>query len=406
METADFRLGKNAPRLGLYLHIPFCARKCFYCDFYSIEQPQLIDRYLAALIRQMEEAAPLCEVYTVDTVFVGGGTPSLLSDGQWEQLFSALSACFSLESDKETTVEVNPDSASPGQLALLRRLGVNRLSIGAQSFDDRLLRSIGRLHDAAQVTATVKAARAAGFDNVNLDLMYALPDQTPQQFYDSLRRAFALEAEHLSAYGLKVEANTPFGRMGDALILPDEDTWAEEYLTLCRLAEEAGLKQYEISNFARPGKASRHNLKYWMLEEYLGLGPAAHSFFRGKRFGFSRDLSAFLAYYETPREQRGSPAALLSECSTVTEQDLLLEDVMLTLRTARGIDLVRFRERHGKDFEELAGAKLQRVLRAGLMCRENGCIRMTPQGFLVSNAILAELIGKVESEWDDSERRG
>ena len=135
-----------------------------------------------------------------------------------------------------------------------------------------------------------------------------------------------------------------------------------------------------------------------MLEEYLGLGPAAHSFFRGRRFGFSRDLSAFLAYYETPREQRGSPAALLSECSAITEQDLLLEDVMLALRTARGIDLLRFRERHGKDFEELAGAKLQKYLCAGLMCREDGRIRMTPRGFLVSNAILAELLDQVESE--------
>ena len=210
--------------LGLYLHIPFCARKCPYCDFYSVEQSALIDDYLCALLNQMRNYAPSCRAYRLDTLFVGGGTPSLLSPRQWDRLLRGVEQNFRLSRDMEVTVEVNPDSASQKQLSHLHRLGVNRLSIGAQSFDDTLLKAIGRLHSAQRIRETVREARRAGFDNVSLDLMYGLPGQTPRQFYDSLQEAFALDVEHLSAYGLKVEPNTPFGRMGDALPLPDDDT--------------------------------------------------------------------------------------------------------------------------------------------------------------------------------------
>lgn len=381
--------------LGLYLHIPFCARKCPYCDFYSVEQSALIDDYLCALLNQMRDYAPSCRAYRLDTLFVGGGTPSLLSPRQWDRLLRGVEQNFRLSRDMEVTVEVNPDSASQKQLSHLHRLGVNRLSIGAQSFDDTLLKAIDRLHSAQRIRETVREARRAGFDNVSLDLMYGLPGQTPRQFYDSLQEAFALDVEHLSAYGLKVEPSTPFGRMGDALPLPDDDTWADEYLALCSMARQAGYYQYEISNFAKPGRASRHNLKYWTLQEYLGLGPAAHSYFGNRRFGFVRDLKAYCAFYGVPPKHRDPELSLLSEYREIAPQDAPADYVMLSLRLTRGLDTQEFSKIYGRDFEVLTRGHLSRYLEAGLMKKEGTRYCLTPRGFLVSNAILADLI-----DWD------
>ena len=377
--------------LGLYLHIPFCARKCLYCDFYSVEQPQSLDRYLFALLRQMEEYAPTCAAYRLDTLFIGGGTPSLLSRRQWDKLFRGVEHSFRLSRDMEVTVEVNPDSVDQKQLSHLHRLGVNRISIGVQSFDDALLQGIGRLHSAERARQAVREARRAGFDNISLDLMYGLPGQTPQQFYDSLREAFDLGVEHLSAYGLKVEDNTPFGRMGNKLLLPDDDTWANEYLELCRRTRQAGYYQYEISNFAKPGCASRHNLKYWTLEEYLGLGPAAHSYLGNRRFGFVRDLEQYCACYEGKDKSGFDDQSLLSEYLEIAPQDAPADYVMLSLRLTRGLDAREFSKIYGRDFEALTKGRLDAYLKAGFMKKEGSRYRLTPRGFLVSNAILADL---------------
>ncbi|NLT58736.1 MAG: radical SAM family heme chaperone HemW [Clostridiales bacterium] len=377
---------KQARPLGLYLHIPFCASKCPYCDFYSVTDLSLIDRYLAALLRQMAEYAPQAKAYVVDSVFVGGGTPSLLSRPQWDRLFKGIHKHFKLAQDAEITVEANPDSVDRRTLVRLRKLGVNRLSIGAQSFDDAILQRIGRIHSAGQILQAVEAARKARFENLNLDLMFGLPDQSPAQFFDSLQQAFDLGVQHLSAYGLRVEEDTPFGRLGDLLTLPDEDTWAGEYLELIARTRAAGYYQYEISNFCLPGHASRHNLKYWTLQEYLGLGPGAHSYLGNRRFAFAKDL---LRYCQVMESGEGSPVTELFE---VAPKDALADSIMLSLRLTRGIDTGEFAKTFRRDFERMMGDKLNKYLSAGLMVREGTRYRLTPQGFCVSNSILADLI--------------
>ena len=376
----------SAPRaLGLYIHIPFCARKCPYCDFYSVTDLSQVDRYLAALIRQIEEYAVAIEVYRVETVFFGGGTPSLLTNKQWDRLFKALRKHINIAPDAEITVEANPDSASLKLFRKLRRLGVNRVSIGAQSFDDGILKRIGRLHNATQAKAAVADARRAGIRNISLDLMFGLPGQTPQQFYDSLQQAVTLGVQHLSAYGLRVEEDTPFGREGDALSIPDDDTWAEEYLELVRLAHEAGYYQYEVSNFALPGMASRHNLKYWTMAEYLGLGPAAYSYLGNRRFGFAKDLERYCHTME------GGGEDIVVDLFEVAPKDALADTIMLSLRLTRGIDTEEFARIFRRDFARMMGDKLQKYLDAGYMVNEGSRYRLTPQGFCLSNMILADL---------------
>ena len=388
---------RRPPAMGLYLHIPFCRRKCPYCDFYSLEDTALIHDYLDALLAQMAEFSAACAAYRVDTVFFGGGTPSLLTERQWNRLLSGVQRHFRILPDTEVTVEVNPDSATPKLLKALHRAGVNRLSIGVQSFDDTLLSAIGRLHDAKTATDTVRAAQKAGFDNITLDLMYGLPQQTLAQFEQSIRSAVALGVTHLSAYGLKVEENTPFGRMGDALLLPDDDTFADQYLLLCQLAREAGYFQYEISNFAKPGCASRHNLKYWVRDPYLGLGPGAHSFFDGWRFAFNRDLKGYIRCYRERKQRRHDLTPLLQERRRISEQEAMEETIMLSLRLTAGLDEPAFAQRFGCRFSELVGQwKLAKYERAGLLKRTEGHTSLTPQGFAISNLILADLL-----DWDE-----
>ena len=377
----------DAPRkLGLYLHIPFCVNKCPYCDFYSIADLSLIDRYLAALTKQMEAYATQTQAYVVDTVYVGGGTPTLLSRQQMRRLFKAAGKHFKLASDAEITVEANPESADRKLFSALRKLGVNRLSIGVQSFEDTLLQKIGRLHTAAQAEKAVEAAKAAKITNLSIDLMFGLPEESPQQFYDSLQKVFDLGVTHLSAYGLKIEEDTPFWEVRDDLNLPDERAWVEQYLELTRKTQTAGYRQYEISNFCLPGFESRHNLKYWTMAEYLGLGPGAHSYLGNRRFAFIKDVRGYCEAIESGEGQ------IVSELFEIAPHDALADTIMLSLRRTEGIDLQAFFKTFRRDFVELTNGKLDKYINADLMTIENGFCRLTPRGFCVSNHILADLI--------------
>jgi len=372
--------------LGLYLHIPFCTSKCPYCDFYSITDVRVLDRYLRALEKQMSAYEVQTRSYLVDTVYVGGGTPSLIDRRQWKRLFRTLRKHFRIAPGAEITVEVNPDSTVKKVLSTLRKLGVNRISIGAQSFNNDLLGAIGRRHTAEQTMKAFEAARAARIENVNLDLMFGLPGQTLEQLCLDLDTATALGASHLSVYGLKIEEDTPFWEVRDTLDLPDEKSWVEQYLEMTRRMRNGGYVQYEISNFCKPGCESKHNMKYWTLAEYLGLGAGASSYLGNRRFSFIKDVRSYCSAIETDEGQ------IVSEVFEVAPQDALADTVMLALRLSRGIHIDTFQRTFRRDFVALFGSKLEKYIHAGLVVVEDGYCRLTSRGFCVSNHIIADLI--------------
>ena len=283
--------------LGLYIHIPFCKAKCIYCDFYSLPRAEgQMDAYVSALTAQLATWREHTADCTVDTVYFGGGTPSYLGPDRLCRLLDAVFQSYRVAPGAEITLETNPDSAQDiSALRQLHNAGFDRLSLGMQSADDAELRRIGRVHTHAQTVRAVENARAAGFDNLSLDLIYGLPGQTMTRWQANLDAALALAPEHLSCYGLKVEEGTPLFARRERFTLPDDDAQADMYLSAVGLLARRGYEQYEISNFCRPGRASRHNSRYWTLAEYLGFGPGAHSDFGGERFALAHDLDAYLA---------------------------------------------------------------------------------------------------------------
>lgn len=373
------RQGK--PALGLYIHIPFCKAKCAYCDFYSLaHSEEKMDAYMAALLRHLEEVAPRAAGMQVDTVYFGGGTPSYLGAARLCRILQTVLRRYDVARDAEITLEANPDSAGDWkELRRLRRAGFNRLSLGVQSTDDALLRRIGRIHTYEQVQQAVTAARKAKFTDLSLDLIYGLPGQTMEGWQRTLADAVALGPEHLSCYGLKLEEGTPLWQQRQTLTLPDDDAQADMYLYTVAALGEMGYEQYEISNFAKPGKASRHNLKYWRMEEYAGFGPGAHSDFGGVRYGYVRDIDSYIA-----------GRLVLSESETDSTLARDYEYVMLSLRTAAGIDRQTFEKRYRQRFQPME-ALFEQYEKAGLAARTEGGWRLTPKGFLVSNSIIAAL---------------
>lgn len=379
------------PALGLYIHIPFCKAKCAYCDFYSLaHSEEKMDAYTAALLRHLEEVAPRAAGMQVDTVYFGGGTPSYLGTARLIRILQTVQRRYDVTRDAEITLEANPDSAGDWRaLRRLRRAGFNRLSLGVQSTDDELLRRIGRVHTCEQVQQAVTAARKAKLTNLSLDLIYGLPGQTMEDWQRTLADAVALGPEHLSCYGLKLEEGTPLWQQRQALTLPDDDAQADMYLYTVAALSEAGYGQYEISNFARAGRESRHNLKYWRMQEYAGFGPGAHSDFGGVRYGYVRDLDAYIA-----------GRLVLAEAETDGTLARDFEYVMLSLRTAEGIDRRTFENRYRQRFEAMERLFVQ-YEQAGLAQRTEGGWRLTPRGFLVSNSIivaLQEALGRQKAE--------
>lgn len=402
--------------LGIYIHIPFCKSKCAYCDFYSLpdtnRREKQMDAYAEALCVHISRTA-FQSAYSVDTVYFGGGTPSLMGKQRLLRIWNAVKNRCSVSPDAEITLEANPDSVGDW-LGSLREAGFNRISLGMQSADDGELREIGRVHTFAQVREAVRAIRRAGFENLSLDLIYGLPGQTMRSWRDSLHAALDLQPEHLSCYGLKVEAGTPLyarvyggntysGAYGgaarpcdgggnisggaarlDQITLPDDGQQADSYLFAAGKLARHGYRQYEISNFARPGMESRHNLKYWTLGEYIGFGPGAHSDFGGARYAYARDLAAYLRGV-----QAGRPAC--TERTPITPEERAREWIMLGLRTVQGLDTAQGRRRFGLDFSACE-TFLRQCEQAGYVRREAGRIFLTPRGFLVSNQIIGAVL--------------
>ncbi|MDD6265730.1 MAG: radical SAM family heme chaperone HemW [Clostridia bacterium] len=374
--------------LGLYVHVPFCANKCPYCDFYSRTDSREYGRYVDSLLLQMEDYSDAASNYTVDTVYIGGGTPTVIPDKDLLRLVDGIYENFRVFMDAETTVEANPATVTSSLLKKLKKLGVNRISFGVQSTCDNELKALGRIHDWSDACRSFGIAREAGFDNINIDLMYGIPEQTMESLRLTLERICELEPEHISLYNLKIEHGTRFDVIRDELALPDEDTEYEMYKFAIDFLKAHGYEQYEISNFAKPGYECQHNLRYWSCGEYLGLGPAAHSYFNGRRFSFKRDLESYMAAMENPEDEIDT----VDENYTILPNERIGEYIMLGLRLNKGIDTVIFSKLFGLDFEKMFSDLLPAYVDSGFMTHEGTKYALTTKGMFVSNYILSSML--------------
>jgi oxygen-independent coproporphyrinogen-3 oxidase len=392
--------------VSLYCHIPFCHVKCHYCDFTTyagvLRQREpfvatLRDEiaYAGRRARQTDGTMARCR-----TVFFGGGTPSLLSAEQVALLLAAAREAFAVDAGAEISLEANPGALEYGHLDELRSLGVNRLSMGAQSFDAALLRWMGRIHSPEDVERAFGAARVAGFDNINLDFMYALPGQTLDSWAATLERALALEPDHLSLYSLIVEEHTPLHRwVSEGKVAPpDDDLAADMYEYARERLREAGYLHYEISNWTKPGHKCAHNLTYWRNLPYIGLGAGAHSWYGGRRFVEAKSLreycdrvSAALAS-SSGEAPEALPAAAIVEEEAISHELEMAETVMLGLRLTAGVDLADFERRYGQPLEGIFVERLRDVRAAGLIETVEGRLRLTEQGTLLGNEVFAALL--------------
>ena len=362
---------------GIYIHIPFCKRKCPYCDFYSFKANESKkDSYLQAVLLCLGKWKEKISDQ-IDTVYFGGGTPSVFGSERISQVLSCIKSNYDLTDDAEITVECNPSSVSDEFFSEIKAAGVNRISMGMQSAVDKERLTLGRLSDAQQVKNTVAMAKSAGIDNISLDIMLGVPSQTMKSLDESIDFLLSLDIPHISAYMLKVEEGTPFGEMGDSLILPDEDTVSEMYIHTSKRLTAAGYNHYEISNFARDNMHSRHNTRYWKGDDYIGIGPSAHSFFAGERFYYDRDFDSFISGAEPVSDGFGG------------DED---EYVMLRLRLSEGIIFEEYERKFGVKIKEDKIESLKKYEKAGLVILDDKGIRLTTEGFLLSNMIIGEII--------------
>ncbi|MBQ7006170.1 MAG: radical SAM family heme chaperone HemW [Clostridia bacterium] len=359
---------------GIYIHIPFCNAKCPYCDFYSFKaENQQKDSYLKAVLLCLSDFSDKI-TGPVDTVYFGGGTPSVFGGERIAEVISFIRDRFTLTADAEITVECNPSSVGEALVSHLKKAGVNRISMGMQSAVDKERQSLGRLSGTAETEKAISLFRQEGITNISLDLMLGIPHQTTESLRESLDFATKSGATHVSAYMLKIEEGTPF--YGMTLPLPEEDEVCELYLETVRYLKEKGFLQYEISNFAKKGFESRHNLRYWKCEEYLGVGPSAHSFINGKRFYFPRDFDSFIKSPQPIYDGEGGDEE---------------EYIMLRLRLSQGIDFALYKKRYNKTFPQNIIKKAEKFRKAGLLTVDSKGIRLNEEGFLLSNTIIAEL---------------
>jgi oxygen-independent coproporphyrinogen-3 oxidase len=396
--------------ISLYLHIPFCHAKCHYCDFNSYAgMLGWRRRYTRALI---DEIAALGQAARhadgqrrrCRTIFFGGGTPSLLPAHEIEEILAAAHAAFVVAPDAEVTLEANPGTLERGHLGDVRAAGVNRLSMGAQSFDAGLLKWMGRIHSPDEIVAAVHAARAAGFDNLNLDFIFALPDQTLEQWHDTLQRAIALAPEHLSLYSLIVEPETPlFDWVASGRVVPaSEDLAADLYQMALDLLAAAGYEQYEISNWARAGRACAHNLTYWHNLPYLGAGAGAHSSYAGRRFSNVRPIADYVAAlsagWQPLPETIGLPGGPTVESMTIGRAEELAETVILALRLNEGLDLDAFAARFGVPLDAVYPGTVDRLRAWGLVeiaapdPTRQGHLCLTKRGRLLGNEVFEQFL--------------
>lgn len=377
----------NKIPLGIYIHVPFCRSKCEYCDFYSVtsKDSTLWDNYLDAICTHIRESGKLAPEYVVDTIYFGGGTPTYFGADGMCTILDTVRKSFHVSRSAEITFEANPDSVSDRLLKKLRSEGFNRVSLGVQCDSDDILKKIGRPHSYEQAVNAVKRIRKFGFKNLSLDLMYGLPGQTLESWKKTLQNVLSLTPEHISCYGLKVEEGTPLYEYKEFCNLADDDTQADMYVSAVNILKDHGYRQYEISNFCRKGHVSRHNLKYWTGEEYLGFGPDASSDFAGQRFSIIRDLPGYI-------DGIRHGGQVLVDVQSIANRERAGEYLMMRLRTATGMDPKEYEKRFLMPFGPLEKA-LIKFREQGLAQKTfDGRWHLTTQGFLISNSIISDLL--------------
>ena len=425
---------KKTP-LSIYIHIPFCKKKCLYCDFLSAPAcGQERESYVKALLREISFMADKASEYEVISIFLGGGTPSLLNKSQVERIMSAIRKEYCLTQDCEITIECNPATADYDKLAYFKACGINRLSIGLQSANDKELKELGRIHNYRQFLETFKAARKAGFTNINIDIMSALPGQTVESYTDTLQKVIALNPEHISAYSLIIEEGTPFydryGENREASIiskaneaaqsidyapmypsLPDEDTERKMYHVTKMILEKAGYLRYEISNYAKKNYECRHNLTYWTGISYLGFGIGAASYFKGYRFKNRQDIQTYEELFSNNRSlmlqsvgrkewqcmQSNVAGQMIfhnfhEEIQSLSVEEQMEEFMFLGLRLKRGISIHEFERHFGKKLEEVYGSVIERFIKEKLLLNRGGRICLSQKGTDVANYVMSEFI--------------
>ena len=386
---------QNSHPGGIYVHIPFCVRKCPYCDFYSITDLDFIPRFLDALEREIRMVAPVDLKF--DSLYLGGGTPSVLTPGQIKRILDLLSGHFTFLSDLEANIEVNPGTVDQAKLTEYRAIGLNRVTVGVQSFNDRNLGFLGRIHSSEQAAQTIEWARAAGFEHMGLDLIYGLPGQTAEDWFADMGRAVSLRPEHLSCYLLTVEKGTPLEKdVVCGRVPPMEDKLAAGlFRTTIEFLADSDYRQYEVSNFALDagdggiGNRSRHNQKYWTYAPYIGLGPGAHSFIEPERRWNFRNVDQ----YCKAASAGGSPVA---GQESLSREQMMIESIYLGLRQADGIHLFSFQEKFGINLRDHLGGQLDDLLDEKLAFLQGDCIKLTTSGLLLLDSICAGLVQAVD----------
>ena len=362
--------------IGVYIHIPFCRSKCYYCDFFSGKaKEEDFDKYTALLKERIKYWGNISKE-TVSSVYIGGGTPSILGAERLCDILTAVEKSFKVSSEAEITVEVNPESGKSLDFNKLRKVGFNRISIGMQSSHESELKALGRIHSPEDVRITVKAAKDGGFKNISLDIMMGIPNQTLTSLKKSIDFCAFCGVTHVSSYILKIEPGTKLYSEKEKLSLPSEDETAELYLSAVDYLERLGYNQYEISNFAVPTFESRHNTLYWKCGEYIGIGPSAHSFYKGKRFHYERDTKQFAENITVEDGTGGNEE----------------EYIMLSLRLKTGLVFKEYEERYNKVLSPVFKSKIKKYTETGFLEGDDNHVCFTPKGFLVSNSIICDLI--------------
>lgn len=382
----------NRQPLELYIHIPFCARKCAYCDFLSAPANDMVQHaYVEQLMEEIQLQSASCREYGVTTIFIGGGTPSILKEEEMIRIMEMVQKTFYIEADAEITIEVNPGTVSREKLEAYKACGINRISIGLQSADDAELKALGRIHTYDEFLKTYQRVRIAGFTNVNVDLMSALPGQTLASWKSTLRKVTMLKPEHVSAYSLIIEEGTPFYEQyhNHKELLPGEELEREMYYITKSFLREQGYERYEISNYARAGRACRHNVGYWTGVEYLGLGLGAASCMEGYRF---QNISNLEAYKALNLQEPGILKKLQAEVSEMTSETQMEEFMFLGLRLIQGVSGYEFLERFGQNMWNVYGDVLKNLEANHLIQVESPYVRLTDFGIDVSNYVLSEFL--------------
>lgn len=383
---------KTKRPLSIYVHIPFCVRKCLYCDFLSAPaSEETMEAYVSCLCREIASTGRSCQDYEVQTVFFGGGTPSILKKEQICRILETLRRAFPVARDAEITIEVNPGTVDADSLAAYHAAGINRLSIGVQSLQEEELRALGRIHSADDFFRTYCAAVKSGFNNINVDLMSAIPKQTVESYQDTLRQLLAMDRPpaHISAYSLIIEEGTPFYE--NTPVLPDEEMDRALYKITNDILKEAGYHRYEISNYARDGFECRHNRVYWERGEYLGFGIGAASLMRETRFSNIRDLHTYMRLFSEEQSEE-TVRQLRQEVSHLTVQEQMEEFMFLGLRLTEGVSEKRFFKTFGQELTDVYPGIAEKLIREGLLVQEGDRLKLTEFGLDVSNRVMAEFL--------------